>query len=211
MGSVKWGLLIHDDDIFCPQNGSTAIPNYLTEVTNVLRDHMYSGIILPLDCEICSASTPCDFMEGESGTLLKFGTDLNTYYDLDCADDDGLPVGIIRNCEANTDYGAEAYLTLTTIVDEEKDFEAFTLALMAELSKPYVYFPRMYRTTSQTPATRRVITRAPTREPTITPTITPTAPTSAPTSNPDGLRIGAFCEDYVNKVSDLIYLGGGAS
>jgi len=204
---IEWGILVYDDDLFCPNNGSSpAIPNYVSEVTTVLKANNYSGITLARKCQICTPSDPCDTLEVSSttGTLISFASDLNTYYDPECGRGDLPPQRRGWGCDLNFDDGAEAYLTLNTIVDKDNDFKDFTAALLAEVDSDSVAMTQMYRTSSEEESKGTIITRGPTRSPTSAPTIDPT-PSSSDT-------VGQHkCQDYVNKVGDLQYLGGGAS
>jgi len=218
--TIKFNLLFEDADIFCPNNGSSAIPDFRREVSAVLQEEGYTGEIIARTCSSCTASTPCDMDSDDnptSGTLLGFGTNLNTYYNLSCAQLTPNPfLGIVVLCPFNTDYGAEAFRVLNSAIDETNDFQRFTESLAEKIEMPAT-ITRMNSIARTAKASSTIVTRNPTSEPTA-PTILPTmAPTSSPTSIPSVTPTESrsvdtpFCESYVNKVGDLRFIAGGAS
>jgi len=210
---VTWGYLFETDSITCGNNGA-ASPNLLSQTIAVLSD--YDGEIIYLECENCSAGSPCTFFSqppvADSGVFLKFGTDLNTYYDLDCSQGD-LP-DTVRQCGDNWDNGANAYMEMMEVLDQENSYAQFitdlrTLltssgdnglsSLASELSRVWHAEVELLSLTVQT---TRLPTPAPTPEPTSSPTIQPIEIGTGDDKN---------CSDYSNSIKDLHYLGVGSS
>ena len=209
---VTWGYLFETDSITC--GNGTASPDLLSQTIALLSDY-YDGEIMYLECDYCSVGSPCTFFSeppvANSGVFLKFGTDLNTFYDLDCSNGD-LP-DTIRHCEDNWDNGANAYMAMMEGLDQENSYVRFitdlkTLltssgddglsSLASELTRVWNAEVEVLSTTVQT---TRLPTPAPTPE-----------PTSSPTGKPTELEVDTkFCRKYINSINDLHYLGVGSS
>jgi len=216
---VTFGYIIQGDGVTCANDESSpAVPNMLSETIAALVD--YDGEILSLECQICTVSNPCDFFDKlpvqDSGVFVKFGTDLNTYYDLSCGEGD-LPGSNLRACSANNDFGITAWQKMEEDLDEANDysriFDVIPQAMgygSGDLSSTYLQRVYMKEGTALQSITRT--TRLPTPSPTPEPT-TP-APTESPTQSPTPLvteSILSPCVDYINKISDLRFLSSGSS
>jgi len=203
---VTWGYLFETDSISCGNDG-TASPDLLSQTLALLSDY-YDGEIIYVDCENCSAGSPCSFFTeppvADSGVFLKFGTDLNTFYDLDCSDGD-LP-DTIRHCEDNWDNGANAYMAMMEGLDQENSYARFITdlknlltssgddglsSLASELTRVWNAEVEVLSNTVQT---TRLPTPAPTPEPTSSPTGKPTVINGVHES---------VCHKYINSINDL--------
>jgi len=211
------GILFEDTDTFCPNNDSSAIPNFVDEVSAVFKEEGYPGEIIAQKCSICTLSTPCDFPrtsdDPTTGTLLRFGTNLNTYYNLSCAKLSPNPfLGIPTVCSHNPDYGAEAFRKISKALDTTEDFQRFVKLLAEKIETPST-INRMFGEEGVSTYKNTIITRNPTSEPTAPTSAPSSAPTSIPSVTPTESRAvdTPFCESYVNKVGDLRFIAGGAS
>jgi len=220
---VTWGYLLEGNDVTCANDGTPATPDLLDQTVEIMHDE-YDGEIMALPCEICTPDSPCTFFENapvaDSGIFVKFGTDINTYYDLGCSKG-SLPDNI-RPCSANWDNGATGYMAVLTALDEANDYVLFQSRLEDLLKSDGEYglsfsadtnariWNQQVTKTQQTVQTTRLPTPSPTHEPSSTPTADPTRiSTPAPTEF-DSAK-DHVCEDYVNSVSDLKFMGVGLS
>ena len=216
---VTWGYLFLGEGLTCADDGvSSAVPNMLNE-TIMLVEEDYDGEILALPCEICTVASPCDFFEqgstADSGISVKFGTDLNTYYDLGCSFGD-LPGTNYRKCDANWDFGIVANLKMQGSLDQENDYDRVFNDLPGILGLGSGEFSsttleRVYSNDEQVLETVVQTTRLPTPSPTPEPTTA--EPTAEPTSVPTEIFVEEKppCVDYVNKLTDLHFMSAGSS
>jgi len=205
--SEKWAYLLEDSEVTCPNDGLTpSTPDLLKETSEVVSDE-YFGLIIPQPCKICTPDDPCEFFEelpvADSGIMIMFATDINTYYDHGC-EYSTIPVSV-RKCEANYDFGARGSLAINNELDSDNDYEHFVSDLQSVISSSdtdglgmSTTLTRVYNEDLEILATNIQTTRLPTPAPTSKPTETPTA---APVT----------CLEYVNSVGDLHFLGVGSS
>jgi len=202
-------LLVPEGNVECLEDGSASSPHYADFVESYFSSNGYNGEIVPLVCKICSSSDPCSFDDINTvyGTQISWGTDLNTYYDMDCRKDT-LPE-MSRSCPGNPDFGAEAYLTVNTILDKDNDYAAFTSWMADKIlwgdNFATVVGDDILSSTGdnfQINLTTLDPTGLPSSSPTFTPSFAPSHPAVIDTS---------ICEEYVNDVSEVLFLGGGAS
>jgi len=218
---VTWGYLFETADVTCINDGTaSASPDLLNQTIALVIDD-YDGEIMSLECEVCSSQSPCSFFTelpvADSGVFVKFGTDLNTYYDLGCSK--GSLPDSIRSCEANWDNGATAFLSILEALDQENDYGQFTTDLQAllissgdnGLSWASDNLNRVWSQNveklSQTIQTTRLPTPFPTPEPSTS------EPTGIPTHIPTefGGESDGVCDEYINSISDLHFSGVGSS
>jgi len=215
---VTWGYLFEGDGVTCADDSeSLAVPNMLNETILLVED--YDGEILALPCEICTVDSPCEFFEegetADSGIFVKFGTDLNTYYDLGCGQGD-LPGTNYRKCSANWDFGISASVKMENVLDAANDYKRVFEELPGILGLGSGEFTntaleRVFHKDVQIIDTVVQSTRLPTPTPTVQPSSS--APTKQPTRMPtDILAVEDLpCEKYVNKVADLHFMSAGSS
>lgn len=204
--AVTWGYLYSSGSVDCPNDGvSSANPDYIDETIAVIRPN-YTGIVLPQPCKVCTGADPCT-LESErhgdksitDGTLVQFGTDVNTYYDASCGT--GILPGSDTPCAANWDKGARAKAMLEAALDVKEDFVKHFAALKAEIKSSDILgatFKAFFLTT-----TLVQVSLAPTSPPTL-------APTKYPTRQPTEFEIkGNKCMMYRNE--EPVFIGGGSS
>jgi len=217
---ATWGYLIESDgsEITCANDGtSTAQPDLLDVVTELISPK-YDGEILKFACEICTTDSHCAFFAQEdkppadSGIFLKFGTDLNTYYDEGCSFGD-LPDSI-RDCDANWDHGATAWIKILSAIDESNEYvqhmsdvqAMFDLDSGNGLGWSSTHLTRLYHHGVQIHDITIQTTRLPTPFPTQIPSAQPSPQPTQQETTGDGV-----CNKYVNSVGDLVFLSAGSS
>jgi len=211
---ATWGYLFESDgnEITCANDGTSTAEPDLLDVVSELISTKYDGKILNFPCEICTTNSPCSFFKdyppADSGIFLKFGTDLNTYYDEACSYND-LP-NSIRDCDANWDHGTTAWMKIMGALDQDNDYgkhisEFEDLLFLDEgngLGWKSTYITRADHQDVQVTDLTVQITRLPTP-----------FPTQIPTAQPTQLDItgDGACNEYVNSVGDLVFLSAGSS
>lgn len=197
--AATFGILLHDGVVSCGADGQVT-PSFLGEVTDSLGSNNYSGEVIENGCGICTSESPCPEISAY-GTLIKFATDFNTYYDKDCGEGN-IPVDI-RPCPANKDFGGYAFVAFDGAY-VTGDHEAFLSALYGS-SLSEVDVVGLYEDYQTVQATNVWNTRAPTRPPTK-------GPTPIPTPMPTEFKIQfPRCEAYSNDIDDIVYGGRGSS
>jgi len=209
----EFGILVPEGLVTCPDDGTSAsTPDLLEEVNSVTLSNNYSGIILAFECQICTSGNPCDLRESSypdqtEGVLLNFGTDLNTYYDHNCAlSSNTLPLAA-RACDLNLDYGAEAKRVMFNTLNSTYGYSSFRDSVMEEIDNfdwssngPITY---MYDVVKFSTGSTHQITRQPTSSPSAQPTSSPSAPVDPPRDIP--------CLHYINFINDVEFLSAGVS
>jgi len=220
--SLKWAYLFDGNEVSCPNDGLTAAsPDFLTQTSELVSDE-YGGLIITQPCKICTPDDPCEFFEqspvADSGIMVMFATDLNTYYDLDC--EYIIIPESVRQCEANYDHGAEGHMKISDALDVDNDFQQLisdlqTLISSSDgngLSMDSTMLTRVWYDEVQILATSIQTTRLPTPAPTSEPTESPTPnPVSTPSPFFRVTEEPEFCLDYVNSINDLQFMGVGSS
>lgn len=212
---VTWGYLLEGSDVACDNDGTPATPDLLNQTTEVLRDG-YVGEIMAMACEVCTPENPCTFFQDDPvadyGIFVKFGTDINTFYDWDCSKG-SLPENI-RPCEANWDYGTSGYLAMVSALDKENSYAQYKADIEELLMSDGEYglswpvdtniriWNRYFGRSSVTVQTTRLPTPSPTPEPTSIPTPLPTE---------FDAQEEQVCKDYINQINDLKFVGAGSS
>jgi len=194
-------------NVSCLDDGeSAAVPSYKQGVSDSLQG--YTGLLLELECEICSVTNICQFEDGpdaDSGILAKFGTDLNTYYDHGCGQDT-LPGSNVRPCPSNHDYGITAHSKMLNAIDDENDFESFLDAIRVATGYTSGEITQMSSSETFISTTTVRNTRLPTPKPTTKPT------SGSPTKSPLVLRVEEpYCEGYVNNITNFRFMAVGSS
>jgi len=218
--SVTWGYIFNDADVYCANDGvNPSVPSFLNTTKSVISTG-YDGVVLALACQSCTVASPCLFFtEGsvaDSGTFVKFGTDLNTQYDLSCGTD-ALPTSTVE-CENNLDKGASANVVLLDVLDEANDYQLHVAAMNAELGGS-ITVQRVFSSTQQIVLTSYQTTRFPSPMPSSDPTPEPSPrPTTSPTTSPTDILLDSSseepdneCSEYVNSVDDLKFVAAGSS
>jgi len=200
----SWAWIFTGLDVECADDGiSPAVPDYRNESVATVDLH-YSADIMSLPCSVCTPSSPCDFYNppATSGTMVKFGTDLNTYYDADCGLGD-LPESV-RECDANYDNGAKALLAIHSALDFDNDYAQHIVNVntIVQVSNPDALLSRVYSSYEYSDVQAAQLTRQPTPIPTSTPTRHP---------NFGAFNETTYCDGYANDVEDLKFLGAGSS
>jgi len=204
--STTFDIHVPDGLVDCPNDGTESDPSLVDEITRVMVAQNYTGIILALKCQICTSENPCTIESNTQteGLLLEYGTDLNTYYDHDCALTTGtLPSGA-RPCDAKKDYGAEAKKMLYSALDKDNDYSTFRDALMKEITFDWSSNPIDYMSDHLDSQQGSIVQI--TRQPT-------SSPSSQPTSSPSPVATLVYkpCDDFDNSLADVEWLGAGAS
>jgi len=217
---VTWGYIFEGSDLTCANDGTSAASPDLVDQTVALFED-FDAEVMSMECKICTPAEPCEFFtEGpvaDSGTFVKFGVDLNTFYDMGCSK--GTLPESIRPCAANWDNGATAYVSFIDAMDKDNDYAQFLADLQALVSSNGENGLSWSSTTlsriwnqhveilSQTIQTTRLPTPSPTPEPSTQ------APTNIPTSIPTDFSEDddGVCDDYINSIGDLKFLGVGSS
>jgi len=205
---VTWGYIFEGSEVTCSNDGVTAAsPDLLSQVTDYISDK-YNGIVITQPCEICTSDNPCEYFDegpvADSGVMVSFGTDINTYYDHSCAYD-GLPESI-RQCEENKDGGAMGFVKIIEALDRDNDFNRSFVVLQAlvessdgnGLGWTSTTLTRVWSQDIQILSQNIQTTRLPTPAPTA-------VPWGVATEEP------LVCEEYVNSIDDLHFLGVGSS
>jgi len=164
-------------------------PDLTPHVTSVARSLGWNGTMKPIACDTCSENYPCTVQteeEYKTGFTFSFQIDFNEYYDENCSDTnlydslENYPV-----CEANYDYGMQAYKKW----DECCNHVTFKEALVTFFSESLGW------SNTQVLGSRDKfyengflewsVTRAPSEYPTTPSTVVPTlSPTASPTRVP---------------------------
>jgi len=194
--SVKWAYLLEGNEVTCSNDGLTlATPDLLSQTIELVSD-VYIGLIVAQPCQICTAEDPCEFFEelpvADSGIMVMFATDINTFYDHDC-EKITIPESVV-NCDANWDHGATGHMKMEDALDVNNDFQQFITDLQAVISSSFdsTTLTRVWHKETQILATSIQTTRLPTPAPTLGPT-------------------EEICSEYVNSIDDLKFLGAGSS
>jgi len=204
--AVYFGIVVQEGgQITCKNDGlEAAVPDLVNESSDALT--AYGGVILPFECEICTADLNCDFFNDipESGIFVKLGSDLNTYYDLNCARGN-LPETNVRFCASNNDYGITAYNRIKNAIDLDNDYQRFIDAISAS----YGLLGQITRVYLKEVSLAQTVVRD-TRLPTPAPT---SKPTGIPTDKPLTVDVidDTYCLGYVNEAKDLKFVDGGLS
>jgi len=202
---AEWGYLYPSGFVNCPNDRvSPANPDYIDETIAVLRtNYDYNGTVLPQPCKVCTEDDPCTLLTGSptTGIFVKFGTDLNTYYNESCGTGT-LPYNYIA-CTGNWDNGASAAGMIGRAFDAIKDHKNHIYALNEELKQ--IVVTAAYQTT------KKIITEV--FQASLSPTPLPTFdPTIYPTRSPTELDIKEEkCKSYRNEEKYIKFLGGGSS
>jgi len=196
---AEWGYLYSSGSVNCPNDGvSPANPDYIDETIAVLRTN-YNGIVLPQPCKVCTEGDPCTLIKGSptTGVFVKFGTDLNTYYNDSCGTG-ALPF-VNTPCMGNWDHGARAAGMIERAFDATEDHKSHIGALNAELKQSVV--TAAYQTNKYLDSKVFQASLPPTPLPTVDPTRSPVG---------SGVK-EEQCESYRNEEKYIIFLGGGSS
>jgi len=218
---MTWVYLFEGDEVDCVDDGETAALPDLMDQTVVLVSDEYKGTIVTMPCEICTEDEPCDYFDDDdepvptSGIMVKFGTDINTYYDPDCGSST-LPEDLIVGCDENFDNGATGYLKISNALGVGDDYSELISELQAlmtsteenglgwsstTLSRVHSFkFSSTFKTTQ--------FTRLPTPSPSYVPS---SSPTPHPSSYEESTEEPGVCEEYINSVDDIQFLGVGSS
>ena len=110
---ASWSYHILSDNVTCANDGSSSsVPDLVIQTESLTG--AYTGVIKNMPCKSCTPGDLCDAYD--SGILVQFRTDFNTYYDSSCLD-------YPTTCNANWDYGATAYMKFEDVFFEgEQDF-----------------------------------------------------------------------------------------
>jgi len=177
----KFSYLVEGDEVTCA-NDQSSVPSFLEE-TRLLFEN-YTGLIDSLPCEVTN-----------DGIVVNFASDLNTFYDHDCAVD-SLPETYWVECEANDDRGHDAYEWLSEYHDT-LDISVLSdmVAKMGLSNDTAIRFNEVsLREIENTFERISFITRAPSPAPTVV-----------------EVRSEATCEKFSHKVSEIQFLGVGSS
>jgi len=201
--SMRWAYLLEGDEVSCPNDDlSAATPDFLEQTVEFVSDE-YVGLVVSQPCKICTPDDPCVFFEelpvADSGIMVMFATDINTYYDHGCAYLSNTIPESVRQCDENFDNGASGYVSIENALDVSNDYKQLIGHLQAFISSmDTTALTRVWHEDVQILATSIQTTRLPTPAPTPEPFF---SNTEEPQS----------CAEYVNSVSDLIFLGVGSS
>jgi len=201
--SMRWAYLLEGDEVSCPNDGlSAATPDFLEQTIELVSDE-YVGLVVSQPCKICTPDDPCVFFEelpvADSGIMVMFATDINTYYDHGCAYLSNTIPESVRQCDENFDNGASGYVSIENALDVSNDYKQLIGHLQAFISSmDTTALTRVWHEDVQILATSIQTTRLPTPAPTPEPFF-------ANTEEPQ------LCAEYVNSVSDLHFLGVGSS